>query len=968
MLICRLKMNLPNKARFIFKSIANLLVCVFLWQQVSWAGASELLTTQNIIPQPAGVTSNKLQSSQAAAQSTTDMGNAIEQFSTTNATIVPASTTASSVIYSYYPSGRMASKTLTTADSSGMVYYHYMDEDWNNQGYGRVDKSKRKTSLNKELSYTYSYYADSTGRLQAKNAYPDASWTKLIVTYNYYNDPTNYLQSKIDSTGTATYYNDSTNRMESKILSLPDKQGNIYYHYLNENWNKQGYGRTDKTIRQTALNGELSTTYTYYADSTGRVQTKNAYSDSGWTTLIAAYTYYNDSKGRIQSKFDPTTGITTTYYNDSTGRIQSKIDSTGTATYYNDSKNRMESKTLILPDSQGNVYYHYINENWNNQGYGRVDKSKRQTIFDGELAYTANGILVYSGELSYSYTYCNDTTGRLKTKMAYSDSNWTTIVGTYNYYNDATNRVMSKIDPAKGITYTYYNDAAGCIESKTLSSPDSYGYIYYHYINENWNNRGYGRIDKATRKSSVNGELSYSYSYYNDSTGRLQTEKAYSDKNGTKLVNTYNYYNDTTNRVMSRIETATSMIYTYYNDDSGRTESKTLTSPDSSGDIYYHYINENWKNRGYGRIDKTIRQSSVDGELSYSYSYSDDAAGNPQAIEAYSDKNWTILVSIYDSTGKVATKIDTANGITYTYYASGQIESVTSSVPEYPWPFTPEFWNNIYYHFDNGYYNIEGYHNLVDVARRVSGEIYLYQYDDQGNPQSVTMVSTSDISTNYVITQWEYKDYVIDVIAGKVYGYPHFECQAIRTDNNMLALINIPIKYYGNATQSRSGLQQQISSSNNLNGHLPPASNSQQQIDNLNQYPDWYNGTLIDLSMFKNFNEFKKALQDMYGTDPEKLKKISDSVESLSKFLGDKNPPISINSDIFGGVTIPGTTPDGARIEISSYSGEPFFSNIGIPSLLGVYNGSNGYVQGYISVKWHYSRSKFNNSHRTNSI
>ena len=150
----------------------------------------------------------------------------------------------------YYKDGRMSSKTLDAPGADGIIYYHYLDENRDNQGYGRMDKSKRQTALNGELSYTYTYYQDSKGRLQTKKAYSDSDFSKLVETYTYNNDSNARLYSKVDaSTGTTyCYYNDSTNYLSSKTLTSPDPSGMIYYHYLDENRDNQGYGRVDKQI------------------------------------------------------------------------------------------------------------------------------------------------------------------------------------------------------------------------------------------------------------------------------------------------------------------------------------------------------------------------------------------------------------------------------------------------------------------------------------------------------------------------------------------------------------------------------------------------------------------------------------------------------------------------------------------------------------------------------------------------
>lgn len=647
------------------------------------------------------------------------------------------------------------------------------------------------------------------------------------------------------------------------------------------------------------------------------------------------------------------------------GVLQDTLD------YYDSAAGRLAAETLASPDSSGMIYYHYIDENWNNQGYGRVDKFISQTPLNGELTYADSGELVYSGELSYSYSYYSDT-GLLQTKNAYSDSNWTTLVATYNYYNDSTNRLQSKIEPATGITYTYYNDPSGYVESKILVSPDLLGNIYYHYIDENWNSRGYGRIDKSTMQSSVNGELSYFYSYYNDATGFLQTKNAYSDSDQTILVATYAYYNDSTNRLVSKTDATTGIIstcYNYYYGDSGYVESRTLPSPDSNGNIYYHYIDENWNNRGYGRVDESVRQASNNGELSYSYSYADNISSNPSTIQVYSDNNWTEFKAAYSK--------DFDPNLTNTYYASGCLESQTYvstfSNSEYSWIDTS------YNHYiDENWYGL-GYGRLDKALLWRSGSMYVnddvrYYYNDNTNCP-VAMVEHLD-SYDYVLGVQGTVVVITTVIthgdpirypAGGFYyyvtGYDYIVSDQIFPDGSSehWEINNSPITTYDGPTSDfedaprdinlRSDLQQQVSDLNNTDENLTPSTDSQQQqIDNLNQYPISADKPQIDLSGFRSYYDLETALGEMYGTG-QQVDKLSSTIDRLNNFLTIGNQLVSINADISGGVTLTGTTLDGANIKISSYSGEPFFGDINTPPWLGVFNGSNGYVQGNISVK-----------------
>ena len=825
------------------------------------------------------------------------------------------------VIETYYANGLVRTRYNPISDPDGFIYFEYLNEDYQAQGYGRVEKARRETALNGVLSYKYSYYADAAGHLQAKSAYSDANWTTLVATHTYYNDAAGRIQSMFDiATGiTTTYYNDASGRMESKTLAAADASGNIYYHYINEDQNSQGYGRVDKAKRQTALNGGLSYAYSYYDDAVyisndvvfvpaganisdyisaasegdtlvlaegyytctlninkaiclkgqgqekttifgrmdvsaaarvsdftisgsvvpmsgvmeirasnvaiedvtilnssiggsavttrggaisgitfkdctiggagvgsvyfysdasvifdgchiyttatpgaaviaaycaavgyfrdcyiagiyggggaivwsgsghfgtftlercyvdggpsilawggtinlidtvatstvkgvtyggtvisddfyGRLQASSVYSDANWTTLVSTSIYYNDATGRLQSRLDAATGITTTYYNDATGRTQ--------------------SRTLASPDAYGNSYYHYINENWASLGYGRVDKARRQTALNGESSYT--------------YSYYADATGRLQTKRSYSDGAYTTLVA----------------------TCTYYNDAANLMESKTLVAPDAPGNIYYHYINE-----AASKVDKSKRQTALNGELSYTYVYYADANGRLQTKRSYSDAGFTTLVATYTYNNDAANRLASKLDAATNTTYTYYNDATNRVESKTLTAADASGNIYYHYINENWISQGFGRVDQVRRLTALSGILSSKYTYYADITGRLQTAYTYSDANWTALVATYtyynDASGRLRSKFNASTGVTNTYYndATNLVESKTLAAPDGG--------GNIYYTYMNENWNNQGYGRVLK-AQRPDGS-YILNTSYWG---STTIVKTREV-------------------------------------------------------------------------------------------------------------------------------------------------------------------------------------------------------------------------------
>lgn len=443
------------------------------------------------------------------------------------------------VVVVHFASGTIRFRYSPVPDAEGFVYVEYIDENRSGQGYGRISKALRAVPQNGVLSCAYTYYADADGRLQYRKNYSDAGWTRLVSSIGYYND--------------------AAGRRVTLSLATPDAAGNYYYHYQNEDWNGQGYGRVDYSKRRTALNGELSHKYYYYADANGRLQSKNGYATAALGTKVS------------------------------------------TTTYYNDAANRMIGITLVTPDASGVTYYHYINEDWNGRGYGRVDQTKRQTALNGEL--------------SHKYYFYTDATGRLKQKNGYATSSFGTPVSYSTYYNDVANRM-------------------GAL---TLMTPDASGFVYYHYLNEDWGGAGRGRVSMTKRQVALDGALSHTYYYFADATGRLRS------------VNNY-----ATAAFGTKISTAT-----YNNDASNRMASLTLVTADAAGIIYYRYLNENWSGTGRGRVDKARRiVADDDGALSYSYSY--HAGTNTVRYRyCYQTGSWTTLVATYeyDSFGTPIRKI-----------------------------------------------------------------------------------------------------------------------------------------------------------------------------------------------------------------------------------------------------------------------------------------------------------------------
>ncbi|MFH1381057.1 MAG: hypothetical protein ABIH57_02670, partial [Candidatus Omnitrophota bacterium] len=285
-----------------------------------------------------------------------------------------------------------------TGTNGNPGYYIFME--WHDNGYGRPISSVVATLTFDELYHM---------------VYPDRHFDETHQLYYYvnaddfipsarhareYSSEGTLLKEKeygicSDLIATREYRNDANNRLKSIEYAAPDTEGNVWYLYLNENWDNDGNGviekrgRVSRVKRQTPnADGEYLYRYYYYTDTAGRLKRISAYAED-CTTLIA------------------------------------------TRTYHNNDTNRIKRKILAAPDDNGNIEYRYRDEDWNGQGHGRIDRTKRETPENCAL--------------SHKYEYYADT-GLIYRIKAYYNNNWTELVATYEY--DSTGNLIGTQTPA----------------------------------------------------------------------------------------------------------------------------------------------------------------------------------------------------------------------------------------------------------------------------------------------------------------------------------------------------------------------------------------------------------------------------------------------------------------------------------------------------------------------------------------
>jgi hypothetical protein len=219
--------------------------------------------------------------------------------------------------------------------------------------------------------------------------------------------------------------------------------------------------------------------------------------------------------------------------------------------------------------------------------------------------------------------------------------------GLYKYSSGTLSKVTK--------TSAYNNNLITRLESTTFADPDEYGNIYYHLLNENWNNQGYGRPDIAKRMTpdEDSGAMAYSFTYSSTySNPDPIKEKAYANSEMTQLVyinTTYNNSatprNESETYLDNSIRTDQAYVlatYTKYDDDNGRGQERILASGDDADFVYLRLMNDDWQRAGY-----EIAATPWEGGKSFIYSYYGDST-NVHFINFYSDQFWTTFVKAWE--------------------------------------------------------------------------------------------------------------------------------------------------------------------------------------------------------------------------------------------------------------------------------------------------------------------------------
>ena len=317
-------------------------------------------------------------------------------------------------------------------------------------------------------------YTDNSTWSKISNSSPE----QIVVVGDMDNDGLDDIVADWGSAGLYKYTNNSTweqistRSPESLVAGDIDNNGlddivvdfgstGLYKYTNNSTWAQISSGNPESIT----------------AVDTGNDGFVDIIADFGSTGL---YVYTNNSTwSQMTSASQANTIIETGYENtDYTGRVMEReIDLNGnvqeTRTYYPNVNNYLESKTLAIPDAGGNIYYHYYDEDFGGQGYGRIDVSQLAVAnANGEIAFEYSDFYLAPDNDQYQYKYAYTDVGRLS------------LYGTYEYAADGS---LIGFTPANGEYYTV--NPFMVLRERNATTGE-----IQEYLNEDWAGNGKGRV------------------------------------------------------------------------------------------------------------------------------------------------------------------------------------------------------------------------------------------------------------------------------------------------------------------------------------------------------------------------------------------------------------------------------------------------------------------------------------------
>ncbi|MFH1877406.1 MAG: hypothetical protein ABH883_01180, partial [Candidatus Omnitrophota bacterium] len=372
-------------------------------------------------------------------------------------------------VYTWYEgSGRPESEKTAEPDGSGIIYRSFLDEAFYFPGTleekGRV-LSEILYEADEWGAMAYIYEYTDTGAV--KKAYHSAEFTAptrvpvlsgLVYSEDIGDNGTPVPESRVFS---SVYYGDSWLK-KADILTGECK------YYLNENWEKRGYGREIMEERdgKAYVYSVMSEEYQRF----GQWEWSSVDTSDPDNPVFSGFIRYNGGWN----------GSTVEYYNPADP----------------ENMRRMRSRSLPSADSAGNEYYHYIDEDidepWNSKGVPRSDaarlkeaneKGERSFVYEYYTDSTSvRFVRSYSvsgeapGDLSYNdrvAVYEYDTSGRIRSASFKNANSKNEMAFEYEYYGDSRDLsvITAYADENRSTVLRIYEYGPGGEFSSVVTAP-----------------------------------------------------------------------------------------------------------------------------------------------------------------------------------------------------------------------------------------------------------------------------------------------------------------------------------------------------------------------------------------------------------------------------------------------------------------------------------------------------------------
>jgi len=527
-------MIVKGSIKIFYRTIASVVACVFLWQQVSWAGALAEDAAATTQAKTGLMTPVDLIGNQSSVQAAVDTKNLIENYSTSNDEPRTLAVEPGKPVYTYYTSGCMESMTLPAPDAQGIVYYHYIDEDWQTQGYGRVDKQVRsQPNMDGEIADILQYSTPVSNPVAGKidnDALNDYVYNfgGTYGTWISYGTGSCIQLTDRDVTN-VTVCDINNDALDEIVMDFGADRG-IWEWSQDGTW-RQIHKVSSKSIASGDINGDGCKELIIDFGSTYGIWKQ--FQNGTWQQIhtstaesIVTGDINGDGCDELIIDFGSEYGIWEQFRDGAWQQIH-KVSSKSIAS--GDTNGDGCDELIIDFGAQYGIWERFRDGTWQ-----QIHTVTAESIVTGDINGDGCDELVIDFGAQYGiWERFQDGTWTqmapkqlyyILNKSSYQNADFTNYLATSTYW---TNNELIKKERVDGAQSTYY--LSGCMESMTLPAPDAQGIVYYHYIDEDWQTQGYGRVDKQVRSQpNMDGEiadiLQYSTPVSNPVAGKIDND------------------------------------------------------------------------------------------------------------------------------------------------------------------------------------------------------------------------------------------------------------------------------------------------------------------------------------------------------------------------------------------------------------------------------------------------------------